>query len=366
LPYDYGWMNFASSSCSSPSVRRGALSSNVHERMDQGRCQTAMSWLNSVLDLVGGLALLLFAMAKLADLLKEVAGERMRTVMGRLTKSPFTGLLTGCVATIVLDSSSVTIILVIALVHAAVLSFEQSLAVILGSNIGTTISTFVFALEVDRFSPVFLIIGLVLAYFLREERTKQYGWIVFFAGLMLFGLHLMGASMKPIAGSEELANWMKGLEDPVRGAFFGAAATALIQSSSAMMGIVVKLASAGAMTLPAGIAVMLGAEIGTCADTLLASMGRTREALRAGVFHLGFNVVSVCLGLVFYKQISYVATMLPGAGVSKQIAIAHIFFNTAGALLFLPLIPLASKALNFLLPSASAMSFEPGAQPDSA
>ena len=324
-----------------------------------------MNWFDSILNLAGGLTVFLFAIAKLAEVLKTAAGERMSRVMARLTKSSLMALLTGCLATVVLDSSSVTIILVIALVHAGALTFERSLGVILGSNIGTSFSSFVFALEVDRFSPIILVIGLALAFLLRQRQSQQYGWITFFTGLMLFGLHLMGAAMKPLAGSDGLASWMKGLEDPVQGAVFGAAATVLIQSSSAMMAIVIKLASAGLMSLPAGIAVMLGAEVGTCADTLIACMGRSREALRAGVFHLVFNIVTVSLGLVFYKQIAHIATVLPSAGVSQQIANAHIFFNTAGVLLVLPFIPLASKVLRVMIPS-DARGFGSEAQLDAA
>lgn len=313
-----------------------------------------MTWAGAGLDLLGGLTIFLYAIAQLSETLKLVAGERMKTMLGKVTTSPLAGLVTGCVATTILDSSSVTIILVIALVHAGALTFEQSLGVILGSNIGTTVSSLLFSLEVDRFSPVILLLGLAGAVLWRGEPQSRYGLSIFFLGLLLFGLHLMGVAMKPLAESESLEAWMKGLENPLHGAMFGAVATAIIQSSSGMMGIAIKLAGAGLMTLPAGIAVMLGAEIGTCMDTLIASAGRSREAFRAGMFHLLFNVVTVCLGLLFYRQIAAIATWLPGQNISRQIANAHIFFNVAGAMLFLPLIPLCSAALTAMIPSTYA------------
>jgi phosphate:Na+ symporter len=121
-----------------------------------------------------------------------------------------------------------------------------------------------------------------------------------------------------------------------------------------MMGITIKLASAGLMTLPAGVAVMLGAEIGTCMDTLIASVGRSRDAIRAGVFHLIFNVITVAIGLMLYQQIAAVAAWLPGASVAQHIANAHIVFNSVGALMFLPTIPLCSRTLRLLIPSENA------------
>jgi phosphate:Na+ symporter len=136
---------------------------------------------------------------------------------------------------------------------------------------------------------------------------------------MLYGLHSMGAAMKPLGEGDVVASRIRGLENPVLGALFGAVATALIQSSSGMMGITIKLASAGKMTLPAGIAVMLGAEIGTCLDTLVASVGRSRDAVRAGVCHLVFNVVTVAAGLIPYRQIAAAATWLPGHSVAQHI-----------------------------------------------
>lgn len=304
-----------------------------------------MNWTGIILELLGGLTLFLYAMSKLADVLTEIAGERSKRLLERMTRNAFTGLISGIVATAILDSSSVTIILVIALVHAGVLTFERSLAVILGSNIGTTLSSQIYAVEVDRFAPLIMVAGLVIVFRGRGTPRQQQGNALFFGGLLLFGLHLMGHAVIPLREYEAVERSLKGLEDPLMGVVAGAAGTALIQSSSAMMGIIIKLAAAGLMSLKAGVAVMLGAEIGTCLDTLLASAGRSRQAVSAGLFHLTFNLITVAIGLCLSSQLVAAARWLPGDAVAAQIANAHVLFNTAGALLFLPLLPLCASVL---------------------
>lgn len=324
-----------------------------------------MNWTNTTLGLIGGLSLFLYGVTRLGEALQEVAGERMRHLLARMTQNPITGLLTGAAVTVLLDSSSVTIILVIALVHARVLAFPNALAVILGSNIGTTLSSQIFALSVDKYSPVLLFCSLLALYAGKGKAVEKYARAGVCVGLTFFGLYLMGDAMKPLAQSESFERWMQGLENPVRGVLAGAAGTAIIQSSSAMMGIVVKLAAAGAMTLAAGVAVMLGAEIGTCLDTLLASVGRSREAVRAGIFHLLFNVVTVTLGLLFYRPLAEVALWLPSDGsVSRQIANAHVFFNCAGAVLFLPLLGWCAKLLEAAIPAEGDFSGEAAPEPE--
>jgi phosphate:Na+ symporter len=249
------------------------------------------------------------------------------------------GLVTGIIATTILDSSSLTIILVIALVHAGAMSFHNSLAVVLGSNVGTTVSSQVFAFGADRYAAVILVAGLILMYRRRGERGEDYGHVLFSMGLVFYGLHQVGSTMEPLSQNGAVERWLHGLENPVAGMLAGAGATAAIQSSSAMMGIVIKLAA------------VLGAEIGTCLDTLLAAAGRSREALRTGIFHLAFNVITVAPGLLFYQQIAAVGQWLPSGGhVERQIANSHIFFNFAGALLFLPLVSLCARGLQMAVP----------------
>ncbi|HYW52248.1 MAG TPA: Na/Pi symporter, partial [Gemmatimonadaceae bacterium] len=289
-----------------------------------------MKYSEVVLGMVAGLALFLYGVSRLATGMRAVAGERMQRLLARATTNRFAGVATGTVATAVLDSSSVTIIMVIALVDAGLLTFQQSLGVILGANIGTTISSQLIALDVQRYSPVVLAIGLVIMLAARADSWRHAGAAVFGIGLVFFGLAQMGTAVEPLKDSASFTTWMTRLESPVYGVLAGAVITLLLQSSSATVGIAITLASQGLLALPAGVAIMLGAEIGTCADTLLATIGRSRAALRAGVFHLAFNVLTVAVGVTLLDPLVGFVTRL-GGGVAQQVATAHVTFNLLGA-----------------------------------
>lgn len=247
-----------------------------------------MHWPTIILEVLGGLVLFLFGVLQLARGVEPLASDRARQLLDRFTTNRFAGVVTGAVATTVLDSSSVTIILVIALVNGGLLTFSQSLGVILGSNIGTTVSSQIFALDLEAYSPLILLAGFLLFVTAgRSEWRRHVGLAVLGLGLVFFGLHYMGEAVGPLREDPQFMRWMTGLERPLLGLAVGAIATVVIQSSSAMLGIVITLAGQGLLTLPAGLALMLGAEIGTCADTLVAAIGRTRAALR---WHLPLGV----------------------------------------------------------------------------
>ncbi len=315
-----------------------------------------MNWPGIILEVLGGLVLFLFGVFQLATALEPLASDRARELLGRFTTNRFAAVLTGVVATTILDSSSVTIILVIALVNGGLLTFVQSLGVILGSNIGTTVSSQIFAFDVEQYAPLVLLGGFLLFVTSRRSRRRRdVGLAVLGLGLVFFGLHYMGEAVIPLRRNEQFMQLMTGLERPLVGVAIGALATVAIQSSSAMLGIVITLAGQGLLTLPAGLAVMLGAEIGTCADTLVASIGRTRAAVRAGVFHLGFNVISAAIGVLLIDQLAVLATALPGGeSVPRQIANAHVAFNLVGVLAFLPFTARIARLLERLIPDALA------------
>jgi phosphate:Na+ symporter len=306
-----------------------------------------------VLGLVAGLALFLYGVTRLAEGMRLVAGERLRRLLARFTTNRVAGVLTGAAATAVLDSSSVTIIMVVALVDAGLLTFVQSLGVILGANIGTTVSSQLIALDVARYAPVALALGLALGLVGRRaawRRLAPVGTALFGLGLVFFGLSQMGDAVEPLKASGRFATWMARLERPLVGAAAGALTTLVIQSSSATLGIAITLAGQGLLSLPAGVAVMLGAEVGTCADTLLAAIGRSREALRAGLFHLLFNVATVVVGLALVGPLAALARAL-GGDAARQIANAHVAFNVAGVLAALAVLGPAARGLQRLLPA---------------
>jgi len=311
-----------------------------------------MSWPAIALEVLGGLVLFLFGVLQLAKGIEPLASRRARHLLGRFTTNRFAGLATGTIATTILDSSSVTIILVIALVNGGLLTFQQSLGVILGSNIGTTVSSQIFARDVEAYAPLVLFAGFLVFVTARgSDRRRQVGLAVLGLGLVFFGLHYIGEAVAPLRDNQRFMRWMTGLERPLVGVAVGAAATVVIQSSSAMLGIVITLATQGLVTLPAGLAVMLGAEIGTCADTLVASIGRTRAAVRAGLFHLAFNILSVAIGVILIEQLAALARALPGGdSVPQQIANAHVAFNILGVGAFIGFTPWIARQLERFVP----------------
>ena len=301
------------------------------------------------LGVVAGLALFLYGVGRLAHGMRAVAGDRMRELLARATRNRFAAVGSGAAATAVLDSSSVTIILVIALVDAGVLPAAGALGVILGANIGTTLSSQIIALDAARYAPVVRVVGLLLAGLGRGARWREAGTAVFGLGLVFFGLAQVEAAVEPLRESARFAGWMARLASPLAGAAAGAGTTLVIQSSSATLGIAITLAGQGLLTLPAGVAVMLGAEVGTCADTLVATLGRSRAALRAGAFHLAFNLATVALGLAAVAPLTRLAAAL-GGDVGRQVANAHVAFNVLGVLVVLPLLGPATRALERLVP----------------
>jgi phosphate:Na+ symporter len=242
--------------------------------------------------------------------------------------------------------------MVIALINAGLLSFTRSLGVIMGSNIGTTISSQIIALKINEYAPIALAAGFGLHMLAKGKKWRRTGHVIFGIGLIFFGLDVMGKSVEPLQGYEPFIEWMTRMEAPVLGALMGALFTIVVQSSSATLGVIITLATQNLISLPAGIAMMLGAEIGTCADTLMATVGRSREAMRAGVFHLLFNIITVCIGVAlahpFTALVQYISA---GADVSRQIANAHVLFNIAGVALFIGFTSPIAKALEWLIPN---------------
>lgn len=315
-----------------------------------------IDWFELGLGVVGGLVLFLYGVSRLASALNDVASDRIRDLLARCTTNRFAGVATGAVATTVLDSSSVTIIMVITLVNAGLLTFVESLGVIMGSNIGTTMSSILFATNLDRFAALILLLGFGCYIVSTSERMKQIGLIVLSIGLVFFGLNVIGDAVEPLQEYQPFIDFMARVGENVwLGVLVGAVATMVIQSSSATLGIIITLASQGLVSLPAGIALMLGAEIGTCADTLIASIGRERPALRAGIFHLLFNAVTVLLGVMFASQLAQLAQVfIGGDSVERQIAAAQVLFNVLGVGVFIWFTPQIARVLELVIPDAAS------------
>ncbi len=294
-----------------------------------------INWMLVALNAVGGIVIFLFGVSNLSDGLKEIGSDKMKRLLEKTTNNIFVGILVGTIFTTVLDASSATIMMVIAMVNAKLLTSRQSFGIILGSNIGTTIGCQIIAYDVGEYSAIPLFIGFIIFLAAKQEKTKQIGKSILGIGLIFFGLQHIGQAVEPLKELSWFTNLMSKIENPYWGALTGAIATFIIQSSSAMIGITLSLANQGLITLPGAVAVMLGAEIATCSNTLLASIGRSREAIRTGVFHLLFNIVTVIIGIILINPLINLVTIISGeATLARQIANAYVLFNVLGVLLF--------------------------------
>jgi phosphate:Na+ symporter len=315
-----------------------------------------------LIGIAGGLALFLFGMEMMTAALKNVAGGGLKSALATLTRNRFTGLAAGTLITAVLQSSSVTTVLLVGFVSAGLISLQQSIGVILGADIGTTITAQIVAFDVTRWALLIVAVGFATSMLSRGERLRQYGSMVLGLGLIFFGMDLMSAATEPLRDHPAFIGIMADMATPVLGILAGAVFTAIVQSSSATMGIVIVLAGQGFLTLSAGIALVFGANIGTCVTALLAAIGKSRDAVRVAVAHVLFKIIGVAIWFAFIPRlaqavrwISPTSPELSGvarlaAETPRQIANAHTLFNVANALLFLPFVGASVWLVHRLVP----------------
>ena len=308
---------------------------------------TTFSYGAMLTGLGGGLALFLYGMRKLSDALKTLAGNRMKQALERMTTNRFTGLLAGAAVTTVIQSSSVTTVLVVGFISAGLMTFTQSIGVIMGANIGTTVTAQIVAFKVTEYALVMIAVGFILEITGRSSRIRQSGIALMGLGLLFFGMDLMSETMSPLKTWPPFTELMRTVENPVFGVLLGFLFTALIQSSSATTGVVIVLAGEGLLTLESGIAIAFGANVGTCVTVMLSSIGRPREAVRAAVVHVIINVVGVLLWIWFIPQLAEVVRAISPASpqlsdaartaaeAPRQIANAHTLFNVLNAFVFI-------------------------------
>ncbi|MCP5550075.1 MAG: Na/Pi cotransporter family protein [Akkermansiaceae bacterium] len=305
--------------------------------------------------LLGGLALFLFGMDRMTRALRVIAGARMRRFLGRLTTNPVKGVLAGAATTAIIQSSSVTTVLVIGFISAGLMTLPQAIGVIMGANIGTTVTAQIVAFKVTKYALALVAGGFAWRLVARERKAAFYGDMILGLGLLFFGMELMSDATRPLRTHEPFIEWMRRMDNPVLGIAVAAAFTAIIQSSSATTVMVIVLAGQGLISLPGGIALILGANLGTCVTAVLGSIGKPREALQASAAHILFNLAGVLVWVGFIPQLAdLVRWMSPAfpdlegharlaAESPRQIANAHTVFNVANTLLLVWLTrPLAS------------------------
>ena len=320
-----------------------------------------ISWGFLIMGLFGGLSLFLYGMAKMSEGMKKAAGNRMRNILAMLTKNRVIGMMVGAFVTMVIQSSSATTVMLVSFVQAELMTYAQSIGIILGANIGTTITAQLVAFKLTDYALLMITVGFVMTMFGKKESIKHIGEAILGFGILFFGMKLMSDAMKPLREFQPFIDLMKGLENPLLGILIGAAFTALVQSSSAFTGIVIVLAQQGLLTLEAGIPLIFGANIGTCITAGLASIGTIREAKRVALAHVLFNISGVLIFVWFIPPLAELVRSLSSpsglegieklaAETPRQIANAHTIFNVSVGLIFLPLTTILAKQIYRILP----------------
>lgn len=319
--------------------------------------------LTTALGLLGGLAIFIFGMNMMSDNLQKVAGEKMKSILSLLTKNPVLGVLAGALTTAVLQSSSATTVMAIGFVSARLMGLPQAISIILGANIGTTITAQIIAFKITDYILAFVFIGFLVSFIAKSERIKSIGLSILGFGLLFLGIETMGDSMKPLAESPVFIDMISQVVDiPILGVAVGTIMTVIVQSSSATIAVLQNLAATpgpdgvtSVIGLTGAIPVLLGDNIGTTITALLASIGQSRNAKRVAVSHSLFNISGCLIFIWFIPAFAAFVQFISPAGpevevISRQIANAHTSFNVAMTLLWLPFIWLMVKVVMRIIP----------------
>lgn len=330
----------------------------------------SFSWFEVLIPLVGGLAVFLLGLDTLTGALKAQTGDGLRSLIGRLTSNRFAGLGTGALATILLQSSTITTVISIGLVTGGMLTFTQSLGVVLGANVGTTFTAQVIAFDTSLLGAAMLFGGYLLGKVGASRGSKVTGTVLLGLGLVFLGMEVMSDSVRPLRSHEPFLNLMESLTSPLLGILVGALFTALVQSSSAATGVAIAMASEGLIPLEAGVAIIIGSNIGTCVTALLAAIGKPAAAVRTALFHVIVNVGGALMWFFFIDQLVDIAVALApsypeltgldqrAAETPRQFAMAHTVFNVSVALVLVWFLGPIGRMLERLVPDRAPAAAE--------
>ncbi|CUN04974.1 MULTISPECIES: Na/Pi cotransporter family protein [Turicibacter] len=306
-------------------------------------------YINIFLGLFSGLALFLFGMEFMGDGLENAAGSKLKSFFDKAITNPLKGALVGTIVTAIIQSSSATTVMVVGFVNAGLMSLYQAVGVIMGANIGTTITGQLITFKIDDYIPLFIIIGAALILFMKQQNRKEIGKIIFGFGLLFMGLTAMKDAMSPIAQTTFFQDLIIALEGNMfLGILVGAVMTAVVQSSSASTAILLSLAATGAISLQVAIPILFGNNIGTCVTALLSSLNANKVAKKAAFIHLSFNLIGTLIFLPLIGILSNIVTHM-GGDIDKQIANAHTIFNVVNAIILLPFAGVFVKLANLAL-----------------
>lgn len=324
-----------------------------------------------IFGLLGGVGIFIFGMNFMSDGLKKVAGEKMRRILAVLTKNPLIAVLMGALVTAVLQSSSATTVMIVGFVSAGLMTLRQSIGVIMGANIGTTITAQLIAFNIGDYVYLFVAIGFILYFFINKKIIKYIGQTIFGFGLLFVGLNTMSQLMKPLAQSPIFENLILQLSElPVLGVLIGTAMTVVVQSSSATIAVLQNLASqpgtdgvTALLSLTTAIPILFGDNIGTTITSILACIGAKKEAKRTALVHSIFNISGTMIFIWFVPTFAKVVEFISPKGpevevISRQIANAHTLFNVTNTIIWLPMIGVLAKVVTWIIRGSDETPYE--------
>ena len=306
---------------------------------------------DNILSLFGGLALFLYGMHMMSEGLEEAAGDKMKQILEKLTSNRFLGIIVGALITAVIQSSSATTVMVVGFVNSGLMTLQQAVWIIMGANIGTTITGQLVALSVSDMAPILAIIGVIMVTFISNKKANSIGTILAGLGVLFIGMSMMSSAMSPLRTEPLFIDFMTTISNPLIAVIFGAAFTALIQSSSASVGILQTIAMGGLIPLSSSIYIIFGQNIGTCITAVLASLSAKRSAKRTTIIHLSFNLIGTALFMILIQFIPFVDWMVAFTdNAAAQIANTHTIFNITTSILLIPFGTYLAKLAETVLP----------------
>ena len=292
----------------------------------------------TLMEVAGGLGLFLFGMKLMGEGLENAAGDKLKSILEKVTKNPISAVLVGAFVTMVIQSSSATTVMVVGFVNAGLMNLAQAAGVIMGANVGTTITAQLVAFKLDEIAPLFVIVGVVLLMSAKQKKRKDIADIILGFGILFMGMGIMSSALKPLAESPIFSQLIMAIDDNwILGIFTGLVLTAILQSSSATTGILIALASTGSININIVLPILFGCNIGTCVTALIASIGANKTAHKAAAIHLMFNILGTLIFIPFLEPLAHIVQEMSPGDVQRQIANAHTIFNITATIILVPL-----------------------------
>lgn len=314
----------------------------------------------TILSLLGGLGMFLFGMQMMSDGLQQVAGARMRSILEFFTRNRFIGMIVGLVFTGIIQSSSATTVMVVSFVNSGLMNLSQASGVILGANIGTTVTGQLIAFNLSDVAPLFIFVGAAMYMFTRNQTAKKIGVVILGFGILFMGMNTMSEATAALKESPQIVSVMQSLQNPLMGILVGLIVTAALQSSSAAVGILIMLANQGMMELPMCLYMILGSNIGACVSAMLVSLSGKKDAKRAAWIHLLFNIVSsLIIYVILVIAMNPVCSLLmniSGGDIGRAVANANTLFKVFGVVILFPFMEWIIKLTYRIIPGEDSTS----------